>query len=329
MKEILQYLFDGNTLSREQAKTSLMEVGKGMHSEVEFASFLTVFKMRPITSDELAGFRDAMVELCLVTDLSGYDAIDVVGTGGDGKNTFNISTLACFIIAGAGVNVAKHGNYAVSSTSGSSNLLELLGYQFSNDPAKLKNDLEKSNFCFMHAPLFHPAMKYIAPVRRALKVQTFFNILGPMMNPSFPKYQLLGVNNQENFDHYRNVYETLDVNFIVVNSNDGYDEVSLTDSTRFAQKEKEGYFSPADFGFEKIHPESIYGGDSIEEAAKIFMNILEGQGTPEQTNVALANAALGFHVVFPEKGLEECVEIARESLESGKALQKLKAVTTF
>jgi anthranilate phosphoribosyltransferase len=172
-------------------------------------------------------------------------------------------------------------------------------------------------------------MKYIAPVRRALKVQTFFNILGPMMNPSFPKYQLLGVNNQENFDHYRNVYETLDVNFIVVNSNDGYDEVSLTDSTRFAQKEKEGYFSPADFGFEKIHPESIYGGDSIEEAAKIFMNILEGQGTPEQTNVALANAALGFHVVFPEKGLEECVEIARESLESGKALQKLKAVTTF
>lgn len=329
MKEILQYLFDGNTLSREQAKTSLMEVGKGMHSEVEFASFLTVFKMRPITSDELAGFRDAMVELCLVTDLSGYDAIDVVGTGGDGKNTFNISTLACFIIAGAGVNVAKHGNYAVSSTSGSSNLLELLGYQFSNDPAKLKNDLEKSNFCFMHAPLFHPAMNYIAPVRRALKVQTFFNILGPMMNPSFPKYQLLGVNNQENFDHYRNVYETLDVNFIVVNSNDGYDEVSLTDSTRFAQKEKEGYFSPADFGFEKIHPESIYGGDSIEEAAKIFMNILEGQGTPEQTNVALANAALGFHVVFPEKGLEECVEIARESLESGKALQKLKAVTTF
>ncbi|MGC9352731.1 MAG: anthranilate phosphoribosyltransferase [Mariniphaga sp.] len=326
MKEILQYLFDGNTLSREQSKQSLLEVGKGLHSEVEFASFLTVFKMRNITSEELAGFRDAMAELCLVTDLSGYDAIDVVGTGGDGKNTFNISTLACFIIAGAGVNVAKHGNYAVSSTSGSSNLLELLGYQFSNDPAKLKNDLEKSNFCFMHAPLFHPAMKYIAPVRRALKVQTFFNILGPMVNPSSPKYQVLGVNNAENFIHYKNVYETLDVNFTVINSNDGYDEVSLTDSTRFAQKKTEGYLAPADFGFEKIHPESIYGGDSIEEAAKIFMNILEGKGSAEQNNVVVANAAVGLSLVHPEKSLPECVELASESLKSKKALQKLKAV---
>lgn len=326
MKKTLEYLFDGNTLSREQAKTGLLEVGKGMHSEVEFASFLTVFKMRPITSEELAGFRDAMAELCLVTDLSGYDAIDVVGTGGDGKNTFNISTLACFIIAGAGVNVAKHGNYAVSSTSGSSNLLELMGYKFSNDPAKLKNDLDKSNFCFMHAPLFHPAMKYIAPVRRALKVQTFFNILGPMVNPSSPKYQVLGVNNTENFNHYKNVYETLDVNFTVINSNDGYDEVSLTDSTRFAQKETEGYLAPADFGFEKIHPETIYGGDSIEEAARIFMNILKGKGSEEQNNVVVANAAVALNLVYSEKSLAECVDMAGESLKSGKALQKLRAV---
>jgi anthranilate phosphoribosyltransferase len=328
MKKTLEYLYEGNTLSRANAKQSLLEVGKGMHSEVEFASFLTVFKMRPITSDELAGFRDAMAELCLVTDLSEYDAIDVVGTGGDGKNTFNISTLACFIIAGAGVNVAKHGNYAVSSTSGSSNLLERLGYQFSNDPGKLKNDLDKSNFCFMHAPLFHPAMKYIAPVRRALKVQTFFNILGPMVNPSSPKYQVLGVNNPENFNHYKNVYKTLNVNFTIINSNDGYDEVSLTDSTRFAQKGKEGYFSPADFGFEKIQPDAIFGGDSIEEAAHIFMNILEGKGTVEQNNVVVANAAVGLNLVFSEKTLEESVEMASESLKSGKALQKLKAVTT-
>jgi anthranilate phosphoribosyltransferase len=328
MKNLLEYLFEGNTLSRAEARKTLMEVGKGMHSEVEFASFLTVFKMRPLTSEELAGFRDAMAELCLVTDLSGYDTIDVVGTGGDGKNTFNISTLACFIIAGAGVNVAKHGNYAVSSTSGSSNLLELLGYKFSNDPAKLKNDLDKSNFCFMHAPLFHPAMKHIAPVRRALKVQTFFNILGPMVNPSSPKYQVLGVNNAENFNHYRNVYKTLDINFTVINSNDGYDEVSLTDSTRFAQNEKEGYFSPSDFGFEKIQPESIYGGDSIEEAARIFMYILEGKGSKEQNNVVVANAAVGLNLVFPGKSLPECVDMAGESLKSGKALQKLKAVTT-
>lgn len=326
MKNTLEFLFKGNTLSRVEARQSLLEVGKGMHSEVEFASFLTVFKMRPMVSEELAGFRDAMSELCLVTDLSDYDPIDVVGTGGDGKNTFNISTLACFIIAGAGVNVAKHGNYAVSSTSGSSNLLELMGYQFSNDPAKLKNDLDKSNFCFMHSPLFHPAMKHIAPVRRALKVQTFFNMLGPMINPSSPKYQVLGVNNKENFNHYKNVYKTLDVNFTVINSNDGYDEVSLTDSTRFAQKKTEGYLAPADFGFEKIHPETIYGGDTIEEAARIFMDILKGEGSPEQNNVVVANAGLGLNLVHPEKSLPECVEMAGESLKSGKALQKLKAV---
>ncbi len=329
MKEILEYLFEGNTLKRDEAKKSLMEIGKGMHSEVEFASFLTVFKMRPITSAELGGFRDAMAELCLVTDLSEYDAIDVVGTGGDGKNTFNISTLACFIIAGAGVNVTKHGNYAVSSVSGSSNLLQLRGYKFDNDPGKLKNDLEKSNFCFMHAPLFHPAMKYIAPVRHALKVQTFFNILGPMINPSSPKYQILGVNNTENFNHYKDVYENLDVNYTVINSNDGYDEVSLTAKTRFAKNENEGYLSPSDFGFKKIKPETIYGGDSLNEAAEIFVNILNGEGTAEQNNVVTANAAMGLNLVFPDKSLLECVDMAEESLKSGNALKKLKAVTEF
>ncbi len=326
MKELLQYLFDGNTLSREEAKQSLIEVGLGRHSDIEFASFLTVFKMRPVTSAELAGFRDAMTELCLVTDLSGYDAIDVVGTGGDGKNTFNISTLACFIIAGAGVHVAKHGNYAVSSASGSSNLLELMGYKFCNDPAKLKNDLDKGNFCFMHAPLFHPAMKYIAPVRKALQVQTFFNILGPMTNPSFPKYQVLGVNNEENFNHYKNVYETLNVSYTVINSKDGYDEVSLTAPTRFARNEEEGYFSAKDFGFKRIQPETIYGGGSIQESAQIFMDILKGNGSSEQNNVVVANAAIGLNLVYPEKSMLDCVEMAGESLKSGKALQKLNAV---
>jgi anthranilate phosphoribosyltransferase len=327
MKETLQYLFEGNTLTREEAKSNLLEVGKGMHTEAEFASFLTVFKMRPVASEELVGFRDAMDELKLHTDLSAYNAIDVVGTGGDGKNTFNISTLACFVIAGAGVNVTKHGNYAVSSTSGSSNVLELLGYKFSNDIEKLKDDLDKGSFCFLHAPLFHPAMKYIAPVRRALKVQTFFNILGPMVNPSSPKYQVLGVNNDENFNHYKNVYNSLDVNFMIVNSNDGYDEVSLTSDTHFAKSNQEGLISPDDFGFEKIAPEKLFGGNSVEEAAKIFLNILEGKGTTEQANVVVANAALGLNVVFPEKGLKECVEMAAESLKSGKALEKLKAVT--
>ena len=327
MKKTLEYLFTGQTLSREQAKETLLAVGQGLHSEPEFASLLTVFKMRPITSDELAGFRDAMTELKLHTDLSDYNAIDIVGTGGDGKNTFNISTMACFVIAGAGVNVTKHGNYAVSSTSGSSNLLELLGYKFSNDPEKMKADLEKGNFCFMHAPLFHPAMKHIAPVRRALKVQTFFNILGPMINPSSPKYQVLGVNNLENFNHYKNVYETLDVNYAIVNSLDGYDEISLTVETRIATNHKEYILSPSDFGMKNIHPEKLFGGNTVEDAAKIFVDILEGKGTDEQNNVVIANAALGLNIYFPEKELIECVEIARESLKSGKALGKLRKVT--
>jgi len=327
MKETLQYLFEGNTLIRKQAKSVLLEVGKGMHSEAEFASLLTVFKMRPIESDELAGFRDAMAELSLKVDLSDYNGIDIVGTGGDGKNTFNISTLACFVAAGAGVNVTKHGNYAVSSKSGSSNLLEYLGYKFSNEPEKLKTDLEKGRFCFLHAPLFHPAMKHIAPVRRALKVPTFFNILGPMINPSLPKHQLLGVNNKENFTHYKNIYETLDIDFAIVNSVDGYDEISLTADTHFARKGEEGYLKPDEFGMQKIEPKKLYGGESVDEAAKIFVQILKGTGTTEQNNVVVANAALALSIVYPEKGILECVEMARESLASGKALARLNAIT--
>ena len=329
MKAILEYLFEGNTLTRKEAYNALFEVGRGMHSDVEFAAFLTVFKMRPITSVELAGFRDAMAELSLNTDLSAYNAIDVVGTGGDGKNTFNISTLACFIIAGAGINVTKHGNYAVSSVSGSSNLLEILGYEFSNDPDKLKNDLDKSNFCFLHAPLFHPAMKHIAPVRRALRIQTFFNILGPMINPSSPRYQVLGVNNEEVFGHYRSVYESLDLKYIIINSTDGYDEVSLTSDTHYAANSSEGYFSPANFNLTKIDPVTIYGGDTMEEAARIFIKILKGEGTQEQNNVAIANAAVGLHLVTPDKDLKDCVEMARDSLMSGRALSKIKAVTSL
>ena len=328
MKKTLQYLFEGNKLTREQANNSLLEVGKGMHSESEFASFLTVFKMRSLTGDELAGFRDAMVGLSLKTDLSEYNAIDIVGTGGDGKNTFNISTLSAIVVAGAGVNVTKHGNYAASSNSGSSNVLEYLGYKFSNNIEKLKTDLERGNFCFLHAPLFHPAMKYIAPVRRALKFPTFFNILGPMTNPSSPKFQLLGVNNSEVFNRYKSVYSKLDVNFAIINSVDGYDEVSLTADTHFADNKKEINISPADFGFNKIQPEKLFGGDSVKDAANIFIDILERKGTPEQNNVVLANAALALNIFYPEKSLLDCVELARVSLESGKALEKLRKVTS-
>lgn len=327
MKETLQYLFEGNTLTREEAKTALTGVGKGQYSEAEFAAFLSVFIMRPIKSEELGGFRDAMVELSKKIDLSAYNAIDIVGTGGDGKNTFNISTLACFVVAGAGVNVTKHGNYAATSTSGSSNVLEFLGYEFSNNTDKLKNDLEKGRFCFLHAPLFHPAMKHIAPVRRALKVPTFFNILGPMANPAVPRYQVLGVNNNENFEHYKNVYRTLNVNFAILNSVDGYDEISLTADTHLATKSEDKLLSPAEFGMPQIAPEKLFGGNSVEDAAKIFIDVLKGNGTAEQTNVVLANAAISLQVVFPDKPLTECVEMARESLLGGKALKMLEAVT--
>ncbi|MBN1822152.1 MAG: anthranilate phosphoribosyltransferase [Prolixibacteraceae bacterium] len=324
MKDLLNYLFEGNRLSREKAKEVLISVGKGAHSEIEFASLLTVYRMRPISPAELAGFREAMLDLCLSTDLSAYNTIDIVGTGGDGKNTFNISTLASFIVAGAGYKVAKHGNYAVSSTSGSSNVLEYLGYKFSNDKFKLENELEKAGITFLHAPLFHPAMKYIAPVRKALKVKTFFNILGPMTNPSFPKYQVLGVYNNEVFELYKEVYKTSRMAFHIINSLDGYDEISLTGKTHFASNLSEGEFSPSDFGFSKITPNELFGGNNIEEAAKIFTDILSGKGTNAQNNVVIANAALGIKTIEPKKTLRECVEIATESLNNGKALQSLK-----
>jgi anthranilate phosphoribosyltransferase len=326
MKEILAKLYTGEPLSREEARTTLLRVGKGAQSEAEFASLLTVYIMRPVNSEELSGFREAMLELCLITDLSAYNPMDVVGTGGDGKNTFNISTLTCFILAGAGYNVAKHGNYAVSSTSGSSNLLEYLGYKFSNDPAKLEHDLEKGGFCFLHAPLFHPAMKYIAPVRKALGVKTFFNILGPMINPSSPKNQVLGVYDETVFKLYKEVYKTSGINYCIVNNLDGYDEISLTDNTRYSTNLADGFFSPADFGSEKINPEELFGGKNVKDASEIFTNILAGKGSESQNRVVVANAAVAIWCAEPWKSLADCVAIADEALKSGKAFQSFKNV---
>jgi len=324
MKNILTYLYEGNRLTREQARDVLLEVGRGVHTDIEFASLLTVYLMRPVSSEELAGFREAMLMLCLHTDLSAYHPIDIVGTGGDGKNTFNISTLASFIVAGAGYKVAKHGNYAVSSTSGSSDLLEYLGCTFTNNKQYLEKKLEKAGFCFLHAPLFHPAMKYIAPARKVLKVKTFFNILGPMTNPSSPACQLLGVYNKEVFDLYRDVYKISDIRYTIINSLDGYDEVSLTDAIRFASGTKEGELKPEDFGFTRIRSQELFGGNRVKDAAGIFIAILSGEGSTAQNQVATANAALAIQCMEPEKQLDECLAIASESLESGKALQSLK-----
>src|SRR5579862_3070212 len=277
MKKILQYLFEYKTLAREMAKEVLMNISKGMYNESEIASFITVFLMRSITIDELQGFRDALLELCVRVDLNGNKTIDIVGTGGDGKNTFNISTLACFIVAGTGQKVAKHGNYGATSISGASNVMEQLGYKFSNDSQKLQNETEKANICFLHAPLFHPALKAVGGIRKNLGIRTFFNMLGPLVNPASPKFQLIGVYNLEMARIYSYMLQKTGSSFAVIHSLDGYDELSLTGDARVITNEGERVMTPEQLGKRMVSPADIYGGNSPEEAAKIFLTILKGK----------------------------------------------------
>lgn len=323
MKDTLNYLFAGNTLTKEEARAILTRVGEGQFSEAEIAALLTVFRMRKIKAEELSGFRQAMLDLSIAVDLSEFNAIDVVGTGGDGKNTFNISTLSCFVLAGAGYKVTKHGNYGLSSVSGASNMFEYFGYKFSNNADKLRKEVEQAGICFLHAPLFHPAMKHVGPVRKALKVKTLFNMMGPIINPSRPKNQLVGVSDLEIMDLYHQVFSDSDQNYMIVNSLDGYDEISLTGDARYVSNQTEDSISAADFGFFTVTPEELSGGNSVEDAAKIFKNVLEGKGTEAQQNVVIANAALGIQCISPEKSLVDCVTEASESLASGKALSVL------
>jgi anthranilate phosphoribosyltransferase len=320
MKDTLNYLFTGNTLSKEESRQMLVRIAEGQFSDAEIASFLTVFRMRRITGEELAGFRQALLELCVAVDLSEYNTIDVVGTGGDGKDTFNISTLSAFVLAGAGYKVSKHGNYGLSSVSGSSNMFEYFGYQFSNNANKLRSEVEEAGICFLHAPLFHPAMKSVGPVRKALKVKTLFNMMGPIINPSFPKNQLVGVYDLDVMDLYHQVFQESGQNYIIVNSLDGYDEISLTGDARFVSNLTEDNLSSADFGFSPVSSEELHGGETVEAAARIFRNVLEGNGTNSQKNVVVANAALGIHCIHPEKALIDCVDEASESLKSKRAL---------
>jgi len=320
MKDTLNYLFEGNCLSKEEAHQMLINIAEGQYSDAEIAAFLSVFRMRRIRADELSGFRQALLDLCVAIDLSEYNTIDVVGTGGDGKNTFNISTLSAFVLAGAGIKVTKHGNYGLSSISGSSNMFEYFGYKFSNDQGKLRREVEEAGICFLHAPLFHPAMKSVGSVRKALKVKTLFNMMGPIINPSFPKNQLVGVYNLEVMDLYQQVFMQSGQNYVIVHSLDGYDEISLTGDARFVSNQTEDNLTPADFGFASISQEELFGGESVEDAAKIFKSVLEGNGRQSQTNVVIANTALGIQCVFPEKSLADCVTEASESLKSKKAL---------
>ena len=324
MKDTLNHLFAGNSLSKAEAHQILIHISEGQYSDSEIASFLTVFRMRLIKAEELAGFRQALLDLCVTVDLSEYNTIDVVGTGGDGKNTFNISTLSAFVLAGAGIKVTKHGNYGLSSVSGSSNMFEYFGYKFSNDQDKLRREVEEAGICFFHAPLFHPAMKSVGSVRKALKVKTLFNLMGPIINPSFPKNQMVGVYDLEVMDLYQQVFSESRQNYVIVHSLDGYDEISLTGDTRFVSNLTEDNLTPADFGFTPLTQDELYGGETVADAAKIFKSVLEGTGTQAQQNVVIANAALGIQCVFPKKSLTDCVAEASESLKSKNALFAFK-----
>ena len=328
MKNLLNRLFNHEILSKEEAKNTLINISNGTYNQNQIASFLTVYMMRSIHVDELSGFREALLELCIKVDLSDYNTIDLCGTGGDGKDTFNISTLAAFVTTGAGIKVAKHGNYGVSSISGSSTVMEKIGVQFSNNPHYLKKCVDQAGICILHAPLFHPAMKNVAPIRKELGVKTFFNIVGPMVNPSFPKNQLVGVYSLELARIYAYLYQNTAVNYNIVHSLDGYDEISLTNSTKSISKNSEIIFSAVDLGISKTNQIDIMGGKNINESAQIFITILSGKGTEAQNNVVCANAGLAISTIN-NTSLIKGFELAKESLLSGKgltALEKLKKV---
>jgi len=322
MKTILNKLINHEVLSKEEAKTVLINISTGQYNPSQISAFLTVFMMRSITIDELSGFREALLELCVRVDLSAYNTIDLCGTGGDGKDTFNISTLASFVSAGAGIKVAKHGNYGVSSISGSSNVMEKMGIKFSNDPSFLEKCIDQAGICVLHAPLFHPAMKNVGPIRKELAVKTFFNMLGPMVNPAFPQNQLVGVFNLELARMYAYLYQNTNTNFTILHSLDGYDEISLTGPTKTISNHMEGMLNPEDFGVSLLSQTEIEGGKTIEESAEIFTTIISGKGNEAQNNVVCANAAMAISTVTkcsPKEGFE----LAKESLFSGKGLKAL------
>lgn len=316
-------------MPREQAKEVLTNISKGMYNEYEISAFVTVYLMRSITIDELQGFRDALLELCTKVDLNGFRTMDIVGTGGDGKNTFNISTLSCFVVAGAGQKVAKHGNYGMTSASGASNVMEQMGYKLKNDIPALQKEIEVANICFLHAPLFHPAMKAVGPMRKGLGVRTFFNMLGPMINPANPDYQLVGVYNLEMARIYNYLLQQTGKPFTIIHSLDGYDEISLTDDTKVITNAGEKVLTPQEVGKRMVQPQDIFGGNTPEEAAKIFARIIKGEGTFAQNAVVLANSAMALQCSGNYASYEDAYNAAVESLESGKAYECLQKLVSL
>lgn len=318
MKQLLQRLLTYQTLSKEEAKDILLRISAGGFGDFEVTAFITIFLMRSITIDELAGFREALLELAHPADLGTHELIDIVGTGGDGKNTFNISTLACFIVAGAGFKVSKHGNYGASTISGASNVMENLGYHFTNDSTVLKHQLKEANICFLHAPLFHPALKVVGPLRKQLGLRTFFNMLGPLVNPALPKYQLIGVYNLEMARIYQYLLQKLDKEFTLLHALDGYDEISLTADTHVTTNSGIKIYTPEELGSAQIAPEEIRGGETVAEAKNIFMKILEGDGSRAQSNVVCANAAFALLLTGQFKNYADAFNLAQSSLKEGK-----------
>ena len=324
MKQILYKLFEHRYLGRTEARDILQNIVQGKYNDAQIASLITVFLMRNISVEELTGFRDALLEMRIPVDLSEYAPIDIVGTGGDGKNTFNISTAACFVVAGAGYPVVKHGNYGATSVSGASNVMEQHGVQITSDMSRLRKSMDMCNIAYLHAPLFNSAMKAVAPVRKALGVRTFFNMLGRLVNPALPKYQLLGVYNLPLLRLYNYVFQESDTRFAVVHGLDGYDEISLTGEFKVATSTTETIYTPESIGFNRYCEQDLDGGKSSDEAARIFDRVLQGEATPAQTDCVIANAAFAIRVIEPEKSLADCIALARESMESGRALKTLK-----
>lgn len=324
MKEILTHLFEYKTFTKAEAYEILTNIATGKYDSHQIAAFMTTYGMRSIRVEELSGFRNAMYDLCVKVEFPGYDLIDLCGTGGDGKNTFNISTLASFVVAGAGYHVAKHGNVGVSSGCGSSNVMEYLGYTFTNDKEELQRQLDEANICFLHAPLFHPAMKTVAPIRRALGVKTFFNMLGPLTNPTNPKFQSVGVFSLELARLYNYLYQHTEKQYSIIHALDGYDEISLTGDFKVINNQGENYYTVEGLGFEKVQMEELSGGDNVQDAAIIFRQILDGKGTDVQNNVVLTNAAFGIKTFHPEKSFGDCYYEAEASLLGGKALGSFK-----
>lgn len=323
--QIFNRLLNHEELQREETKNLLVAITQGELNDPEIAALLTAIQMRGITVEELLGFRDGILETGVPVPLHCDRYIDVVGTGGDRKNTFNISTTACFVIAGAGYKVAKHGNFSATSVSGASNVIKNHGVMFTDDADKLNRSLDECGIVYLHAQLFAKAMKFVGAIRKALPFPTFFNLLGPIINPSKPQCQLLGVANLNQMRLYQQVYQRIGIDYGIVNSIDGYDEISLTSDFKVTTNDYERVFKPADLGFDIARPEELVGGATEEEAAQIFDAVLQGTALQAQKNIAMANAAFAIQVLEKgKKSIEECIDIARESLDSGKALSTFR-----